>query len=61
MAIIQWGMHYPHQQKISKYSLTASSGGFEYRTAVVRYNSDIIPSTKVSASVSIPYETRSLR
>jgi hypothetical protein len=54
-------MHYPHQQKIPKYCLTASSGGFEYGTTVVRYNSDINPSTKGSASVSISYETRSLR
>jgi len=42
------GMHYPHQQKIHKYCLTASSGGFEYGTTVVSYNSDINPSTKGS-------------
>ena len=26
MAVIQWGMHYSHQQKIPTYSLTNSSG-----------------------------------
>jgi len=54
------GMHYPHQQKIPKYCVTASSGGFEFVTTVVRYNSDINPSTKGSAPVSISYETGSL-
>jgi len=55
------GMCYPNQWKIHKYCLTASSGGFEYGTTVVRYNSDTNPSTKGSAPVSISYETRSLR
>jgi hypothetical protein len=34
MAVINFSMHYPHQLKIPKYCLTASSGGFEYRTVV---------------------------
>jgi hypothetical protein len=29
------GMHYPHERKIPKYYMTASSGGFEYGTTVV--------------------------
>ena len=49
------GMHYPHEWKIPKYCPTASSGGFEYGKTVVRYNSDINPSTKVSAAGSISY------
>ena len=28
MAVIRWGMHYSHQQKIPKYCLTTTSGGF---------------------------------
>jgi hypothetical protein len=54
-------MLYHHEWKNPKYCLTASSGGFEYGTTVVRYNSDINPSTKVSAPGSVSYETRSLR
>jgi len=35
IADIHWGMCYPHQWKIPKLYLTASSGGFEYGTTVV--------------------------
>jgi hypothetical protein len=35
MGDIHWGMCYSHQQKIHKFRLTASSGGFEYGTMVV--------------------------
>jgi hypothetical protein len=59
MAAIHWGTHYIHQRKIPKYCLTASSGGFEYGTKLVRENSDIHP--QVSAAGSITYETRSFR
>jgi hypothetical protein len=55
MAVIHWGMCYPHQQKIPKYCLTVSAGGFEYGTTVV-FN----PSTKGSAIGSISYETKYL-
>jgi len=54
------GMHYPHEWKIHKYCLTASSGGFEYGKTVLRYNSGINPATKGSAAGSTSYETRSL-
>ena len=37
MAVIHCGMCHPHQQKIPKYCLTASSGGFEYETHIVQY------------------------
>jgi len=61
MAVILWGMCYPHQQKIPKHCLTDSVGGFGYGTTVVRYNSVINPSTKGSATGSISYEIKSLR
>ena len=35
MDVIQWCMHYSHLQKITKYSLTNSSGGFEYGTTML--------------------------
>jgi hypothetical protein len=35
MTVIHWDIRYPHQQKITKYCLTASSGGIEYGTTVV--------------------------
>jgi hypothetical protein len=36
MAVLHWGMLHSPQQKILKYCLTASSGGFEYGISVVR-------------------------
>jgi len=53
MAVLQWGMCYPHHQKIPKYCPTASSGGFKYGTTVVWKNSVINPFTKGSAPGSI--------
>ena len=35
MAVIQWRIYYSHQQKIPKYSLTASLGRFEYGTTMM--------------------------
>jgi len=49
------GICYPHEPKIPKYCLAASSGGFKYGTTMVRYNSGINPSTKGSAPGSISY------
>jgi hypothetical protein len=42
-------------------TVSDSSGGFEYSTTVVWYNSDINLSTQASAPGSISYETTSLR
>jgi hypothetical protein len=52
-------MCYPHQKKIPKCCFTASAGGCEYGTTMVRYNSDINSSTKGLAPGSISYENRS--
>jgi len=48
-------MHYPHKRKIPKYCLTASSGGFQHETTMVRYNAGINPSTKGSEPGSTSY------
>jgi hypothetical protein len=61
MAVKHWGMCHPYQQKIPKYCLTASSGGFVYGTTVVRYNSVINSSTKGSEPGSISHETTPFR
>jgi hypothetical protein len=55
IAVIHWGIHYPHQQKIPKYCLTPSSGGCENGTTMVWQNSENNPSTKGATSGSIFY------
>jgi len=50
----------PSSAENSQYCLTASED-FVYGTTVVKYNSNINPSTKGSVTGSISYETRSLR
>jgi hypothetical protein len=53
MVVIQWGTRYVHQRKIPKYCITASSGGFDYGTRVLWYNSEISSSLSFSTWISI--------
>jgi hypothetical protein len=46
MAVLNWGICYPHQCKKSQ-CFTAAEGGFEYGTTVVRETSVNNPFTKV--------------
>jgi len=55
------GMSYCRQRKTPKMCPTASSGGVEYGTTVLWYNTGINRSRKVSAPGSMPYGTRTLR
>jgi len=60
MAVLNWGMCYPHQRKIPK-CLTAAVGGFEFGTTVVWETSVNNPFTKDSAPGSVCYKTRLIR